>query len=185
MAYLLCFIAISKSPVWWCSRKKIRWNQHDELDVHITSQPSHQPQPEEGLWLWRCEGREQQSFYSLNEWLFFARMFSSLIYFLTWSKIHSSSSLLPDHIHVTLHSFPHISSALESFTCAVVIVKVLTVSVWKLFCLHINRSFCRELTIHTCILRNCRTIQASKIMRSRIVDQRTLLFGWSLISQPL
>ena len=133
-----------------------------------------------------CEGREPESFYSLNEWLFFARMFSSLIYFLTWSKIHSSSSPLPGHIRVTLHSFPLISSALESFTCAVVIVKVLTVSVWwKLFCLNINRSFCQELTIHTCILRNCRTIQASKIMRSRIVDQRTLLFGRSLISLPL
>ena len=119
MAYLLCFIAISKSPVWWCSRKKIRWNQHNELDVHITSQPSHQPQPEEGLWLWRCEGREQQSFYSLN--IMTPRshvLFSDSFSHLKWSKftLHTSYSLLPGNIRVTLHSFPLFSSALQLFT---------------------------------------------------------------------
>ena len=87
--------------------------------------------------------------------------------------------------YVSLSSTVSPSSPLLYNYSHVVMAKVETFSVWKLFCLDINRSFCRELTIHTAHVRNCRTVQVSKLISSTIVDQRTLLFGGSLISLSL
>ena len=55
MWYLLCFIVISKSPVWWCSRKKMEPSRWIVWSHNFTSIS----QKKVRGW----EGREQQSFY--------------------------------------------------------------------------------------------------------------------------
>ena len=64
-----CNIKIS-GLLWWCSRKKMEPSWWIGWSHHYASK-SHSQKKVRG-----CEGRGQQSFYSLNEWLFFARMLS-------------------------------------------------------------------------------------------------------------
>ena len=53
ISYLLCFMAISKSPNLRSDGVVgRRWNHHIKLDdIFIASYHKHQPQPEEGSWL--------------------------------------------------------------------------------------------------------------------------------------
>ena len=114
ISYLLCFMAISKSPNLRSDGVVgRRWNHHVKLDdIFIASYQKHQPGPEEGSWLWGQRAAVILLTYLMT---LLARMFSFLTHFLTWSEVkftlHTSSSLLPGNICVTLHSIPLTSSS--------------------------------------------------------------------------